>query len=549
MDLKSEDAKVTDELRDKRLVCEARFEREDIDRLRQLLLPLGDSAWTYPALTALLTVGTGIYYYDTGNFWRAFANLQSPADCARWGERFEGFLLLHESLECFHHLGGHRFVAPILAHGGIPQSCLPDFFSAVTTHGDPDLSGQEMLKLLETHPEWTVTTDKPVRRFLEHGGEVAEDFVARFLDLWRAFEDGDEKASSGLPERVVSSFNQWYARNRPHTRIRLARFPRPDLRIEPSGIGVYIHIPRSDGFPSIGQHTSWEVLGRKWAVTREHEIPCACAERYELSCLNRIFVLQGISLANPLMFFDPTSGKVITDPKQRRLPQMVWLVGKKDIEIDPKPEVIEELPSWPGFFVAAVNLDGRALLTAGDWKFEVRRPFFTSKSDREIDGVRSLRGLPVYGTIPDIHWEGAANLSLAKNGKSQGNIDISAPEMPLLIDGCGEYDLHLRGPLGHNLRMQFLYLPNFSFKASPERKWPDTRRIEWRASLPNGRVTSGVDSHSPFETQEPIFQFTVHLGTESFELEGRVPKVQWRVRSTDQEEIEFSNKPTFIALQ
>jgi len=125
MDAVAEEERFKSELSGRRLICEAQFDRSDIDRLRSYLLPLNRGAWKFPTLAAILTTGTGIYYYDAGDFWNGFQNLHTPAERAWWGEQFEIFNLFHDSLETFHHLGGHRFVAPILAHGGVPQTCLP----------------------------------------------------------------------------------------------------------------------------------------------------------------------------------------------------------------------------------------------------------------------------------------------------------------------------------------------------------------------------------------------------------------------------------------
>ena len=84
----------------------------------------------------MMTVGLGIYYYNEGDFWRVFPGVYSPIDRSRWGQKFEKFLVDHDSLENFRSIrdeGGHRYVGPILAHGGIPQSCLLDFFNLIST--------------------------------------------------------------------------------------------------------------------------------------------------------------------------------------------------------------------------------------------------------------------------------------------------------------------------------------------------------------------------------------------------------------------------------
>src|SRR6266704_1018680 len=530
MDLDAENNRVSLEQRDKRLICEATFELDHIDRLRSELLPLDRRAWNYPSLAALLTVGVGVYYYDAGDFWNAFENLQSPADCSWWGMQFEEFLALHESLETFRHLGGHRFVAPILAHGGIPQTCLPDFFSAITSHGDPDLSGQEMLKLLETHPSWVANTDKPVRRFLEHGGEVAEDFVARFLDVWCAYEEGHEEASSGLPDRVVSKFSEWYTNNKPHQRVREARFPRPELRLEPTGIGIFIYLPRCDDHPKIDYTDYWQVLGQKYAVTREHEIRCLPLAKYELECVGRSFALPGIDKKESVLFFDPSTGRLITDPKLRRLPQLVWGVVGKGIDIHPDPVAIENLPGWPDFVVVVLDLTSSSSLQVADTEYQVRRPFFIAESDEEIETVRSFDELPIYTKIPEIRWKGRANLSLTKDNKLQGNIDIEAPELPVLIDGIGEYTIHLRGPLGHNLQKRFVFLLGFAMRVNPDVMWPGVSRITWSPSLPGLSVLSEDGSTPPCHSATNTCKFIVQSGARAFTLLGRVPVVQWRLR-------------------
>jgi len=139
MKWEDDEGRVADELQGKRLICEASFSREDVDAWRQLAVSLHPQVWDlYPYLAAVSTVGTGVFQYEHGDFWSAFPGLDTPADQRDWGQRFKRFLEENESLEAFQELPGLAYVAPILAHGGVPQYCLSDFFELLTHFGDPE---------------------------------------------------------------------------------------------------------------------------------------------------------------------------------------------------------------------------------------------------------------------------------------------------------------------------------------------------------------------------------------------------------------------------
>lgn len=84
MDLIAEEAARAEQLKGRRLLCEIPFGKDDIDRLQQSLLLQGIEAWDHsPALTAMMTVGLGVYYYDRGDFWKPFPCINSPVDQSR----------------------------------------------------------------------------------------------------------------------------------------------------------------------------------------------------------------------------------------------------------------------------------------------------------------------------------------------------------------------------------------------------------------------------------------------------------------------------------
>src|SRR5262249_27915459 len=359
MDLLSEEVVRSSQINNLRLVCELPFTQNDIDQLRYTLLPMGLQAWHYPTLAAVMTVGLGIYYYNEGDFWSVFPSLDSGIKQSRWGQNFEDFLFKHNSLENFRVVkdeGGRRYVAPILAHGGIPQSCLPDFFSMITRYGDREQTAQDLIASLKESPGRLVHADKPVQRFIKYGGEVAEDIVSRCLALWQCYERGDTGAKCGLPDRVVEKFSAWWRDHKPARRDHVKRIPKPELCIEPAGLGVFVYLPRCDDHNEIAATSHWDFAGKKWAVTRAHEIPVAPSDTWKITRNLSAYTLNGPSDEIPILFFDPNSGRFIPDPSLRRLPAKVWALIRGKVSTDPPAMLDEEFSRWPAYYLYVFDL-------------------------------------------------------------------------------------------------------------------------------------------------------------------------------------------------
>lgn len=183
-----------------------------------------------PLSVCLFLVWCGIKEYESGNFWDGvFRRLKLGQGPEGFKETvkakyalsniFEKTLAKH-NLEDFHFIAkeGFRFVTPILAHGGIPDYCLEDFFSNFLM---PLLQGK-----LEVEPEdiegaisaWmenyrAIITDKPVKRFLAYGGPVAVDLVRRCVEMATlAFEEGKapDPVEIDLPPSITIRFGQWW---------------------------------------------------------------------------------------------------------------------------------------------------------------------------------------------------------------------------------------------------------------------------------------------------------------------------------------------------
>ena len=205
MDLMEQEGVRARQLTGKRLICEIPFGQDDVEQLRKTLLPQGIQAWNHPTLAAMMTVGIGIYHYDQGEFWSELPGLNLQAERNKWGQKFEGFLKDRNTLETFRSVkdeGSHRYVGPILAHGGIPQTCLPDFFSLITRYGDREQSGQDLIESIKGK---TLHEDKPVQRFIKYGGgcvfavdERGEEFYLR-----RRKARASESLFKGIPHIIM----------------------------------------------------------------------------------------------------------------------------------------------------------------------------------------------------------------------------------------------------------------------------------------------------------------------------------------------------------
>jgi len=87
-----------------------------------------------PTCLACFLVWTGITGYREGNYWNAVHEATGLPDDpnleSKWGQTFLDFVKAND-LTQFGIEGGHKYVTPILAHGGIPDACLPEFFERI----------------------------------------------------------------------------------------------------------------------------------------------------------------------------------------------------------------------------------------------------------------------------------------------------------------------------------------------------------------------------------------------------------------------------------
>lgn len=137
---------LSEKLREVTFLGQVELSREDIEKLGNLIreqispdVRQGTRFLEHNAVACLsfFLVGVGVWRYREGNYWSAVSELAGLDDVnwqVRWGRIFLEFLgqngLPRLDLEVEAE-GAHRYVTPILLHGGIPQSCLDEFFGKV----------------------------------------------------------------------------------------------------------------------------------------------------------------------------------------------------------------------------------------------------------------------------------------------------------------------------------------------------------------------------------------------------------------------------------
>lgn len=209
----------------------------------------------YPATFLVFMVGQGIFGYHDGDFWSAYEQvLNRPIDSIAFGRLFER-IVQRSGKPQFHNLQerARRYVDPILAHGGIPVYCLKDFFNNIVLNCAvrPQLlalEGEELVEEVIKHTTITANTDKPVLNFLEYGGPTAANLLDRARKMLFAWQQNQTLLSAedaGLPAHITQYFEDWTRENAPLSVERGSRnrLKRPQLSLDPWGIGIFLDLP------------------------------------------------------------------------------------------------------------------------------------------------------------------------------------------------------------------------------------------------------------------------------------------------------------------
>jgi len=217
------------------LLGEIGFTAADFERLRHLIkqrISLDPGSGTRflkreaSTCLACFLVWAGLVGYEDGDYWSAVQQFTGLPDTAywaqKWGSFFLDFLEAHD-LPRFDIEGGHTYVTPILTHGGIPTSCLDEYFQEIVLPmvqrdlldpSDPEEVRQELSTLRQYHQERKPLEQERAAlldsgRSLENELDQTESVAAAFADITKLWDLERHADSLDIPEELPSDYERF----------------------------------------------------------------------------------------------------------------------------------------------------------------------------------------------------------------------------------------------------------------------------------------------------------------------------------------------------
>ena len=502
------------DLRGRRLVCEVPADwarraelKGAIEQLRDLGIADDQRLLSrrYPAITSCFLVAAATYGYAAGNL---YDNLPvAGLDGSLLGRAFER-ALIELGLERFDAMvadGALRYVAPILGHAGIPEYCCDDYLGLVLDElqrGTDDAT--EMLTNLRLAPSRLVNIDKPVGRFLLHGGSISRDYLDRTIEMvqdWLTSNLQVDAAEYGLPTYVWEALAE---RERSHVGNRARRRgsaspPRPSIFIDPwdpTGPSAELPpVPRTIGSGTWRISSSDHTFDVRTSNLEERSVALPRSRAWTIDLIIDGAVArrsQFVGLAEMQGLLFDGSGALVRDPTRISLEQ-VLVLAPSDAELsvlsasteNEPPRVIEELPDpsgdWTGFLLRRVDLSNvrkltisRGGTTRSCWVSDpVKAPTLVGAT---LDGVVTADGLAVYTEAPELeipgdHDDSLWSVKVIVNGITTINTARDPDTWLAAIippDELAEVEIVGRGPLGSDFRSHFVVVPGLAV-ARPSR--------------------------------------------------------------------------------
>lgn len=468
----------------------------------------------WPACVAAAMVGAAVSGYEAGTYWPAFWIVTGYRggiqDQAAWGKTFA---LAIERLGMATFPGMPlRYVGPILMHAGIPAYCLGDYFRLLLERRrrDPGMDAENFLAWATSpgRDSRLFGLDVPVRRFLSHGGEYAQDVVDRSLDLLERLNEPDpDLGGIRLPAYIIEAARAEMEAGRldlSAARRTMAEShgtqARPRIGLDPFGQGVQVILPPVGDAPD--GIASWRVTADgSVAIVQSRALWVGAAEAapettyplsrpvrsvlVSLSGRNLTAELRVVEPADPILFFADDGRQI---PGSLSLPRgRVWILHPADRELVVTGEMgqVAEPPvpfGWDGWRLRLLSLDNVEALSLGGTRSHPvhgqARPRLLL--DDPIRGVTTPYGSPVYDRSPSLWLPGAPEapvswhvdvhrasggrplLSMAVQGPSELDLGQHLPR-PLL----GAFEITVRGPLGRGMRRTVFVADRLTVRYQP----------------------------------------------------------------------------------
>jgi hypothetical protein len=544
----------------------------------------------YPALLVCYLVGHGIYGYAQGAFWSTVT--VSGIDDS-FGPVFERAVRAL-GLETFEDMvagdNAQRYVAPILAHGGIPKYSLDDLFKLVLKDAGKAADARDLIGLWRARKSAFFGVDKPVRRFLLYGGALGSDFLDRCLDLVQSYARTGtvpKPDEVGLPAHVVVGFQRFKARIPPELRrAHEQRWPRPQIRLDPWGsAGPELNLPPVDASGRVVWHLQADgQLDRVEASRHDPKtVRLRPSRSWTVSLLEdgltlRETTFEGIEADEvPALFFEPASGRLVEVGAGLRADEL-WMLSPPQARIEgigPEGaaalEDLGELPdptgAWSGYRLRHVTLDGMRAVAVSMEGGRERRLTVRSPAGRPtlvgspLAGVMTSEGMPVYPTLPEVAFPAGADrtgwvVRLTVGGKTTTVAAESLPGGPegLALDSLCDaaavatIDLLVRGTsLGSDLRVAFAYVPGLQVKRPDRLLLPGDREaaVEVSAKVPVRAGASSPLRLTPGPDDREL-ALDIPAADQPLRLSIALPRLLWGAAWTDQSTIELAGRKVVL---
>lgn len=482
---------------------------------------------SYPACLAVYLVMQGVYSYQEGDYWSHIIKHDKHANItrAKLGEFFKQFLQEHH-LVAFPEMEGHKYVASILLHGGIPNYSLSDFFEHLLEPAllRPHLYGEDGQEVIANWLETKTHTyvDKPITRFLQLGGKLASDFVERCLSMARSHLEYNivpPADTLGLPARVTASYSEWVRQRQGSKQTARIRLRKPTIQLDPWGGTLFAEFPEqtlpttfdtmdclwkietgtgdTESIAVASYYNGEHVESEAWQVELT-----SISHTYHLSFVfaenQRSWYFRGMNASVPCFAFDYETRNLLS--LNATLPaRALWLLFPQDAALNVDGGSCLEVGvalngAWEGYQAEAwdlsnarsVQFGAQQILVEPDWS--KLQPYLEGE---RVEGLSQQPGEPTLFVdfIPDIlipltaqsdpqteirRWR----IMLRERGQAEFRA-ISLAECPHALEEQSIrcyledyegwsvkfthiYDLQLQGPLGRDARFSFVVLQNMA---------------------------------------------------------------------------------------
>jgi hypothetical protein len=533
---------------------------------------------SYPALYATYLVFVGVYRYVSGNFW---PDVHPGLTGQGYDPGYE-FLIAVRSLglESFDRIVEEEHAQPwvtrILAHGGIPRSCLEPFLDLLRrelARGAVDAT--ELLAYWRVNNARLHGLHQPTRRFLLFGGAPAVDLLDRCIELMRERRRHaiDAAAELGLPRYMAEAIAELPPAigTGAGSTHRALSVPRPVVRLDPySGLGPVVVLP---AVPPAQADGSWRVdaghqLNRYDAsAVSETPIRLSPASSYAVEFVSasederRLFTFEALGRL-PSLFLDPDTERLLREPSVLAADQ-VWVLSPPGLGVQTRtgtagppgvPQLIQELPTpagaWVGWSLQHIDLDGVGSVELARNDEVLARIPVTSARERlrlageTVAGVTTPSGAPVYASPPvieipaiagleDASWQirltiGEGDKTWAVSGDGVREVALA----PLIGTEVAAVTLRVRGPLGFDMREEFAVVEGLEVRRPANLVRPGAlpATVGVRAAVAIDDVEPGQWSRR--ELPEPLTSINCSARTEGgppLELRVIIARLLWAV--------------------